>query len=66
MKILIDNETQLSLEHIGYILDNMHQVESHLNEVIMYHTDLGINQAIVINKIEHEEFTEWQFKGASN
>lgn len=66
MKVKIVNETPLSLEHIGYILDNMHQVERHLNEVIMYHTDRGIDIAIIISKAEHEDCTEWTFRGASN
>lgn len=66
MKILIVNESRLSLEHIGYILDNMHEIEKHLDETIMYRSDSGISIAIIISKIEHEDYTEWIFKGAAN
>ena len=66
MKLLIVNESKLSLEHIGYILDNMHQIEDHLDETIMYQTNTGVALAVVISKIEHEDYTEWIFRSASN
>lgn len=66
MKILIVNESKLSLEHIGYILDNMHAIRSHLDETIMYQTNTGLAIAVVISKIEHEDYTEWIFRSADN
>lgn len=66
MKVMIVNEANLSLEHIGYILDNMHEIEKHLDDTIMYHTNSGISIALIISKIEHEDYVEWIFKRSAS
>lgn len=65
-KVMIENEAQLSLEHIGRIIDNAVELKRHLGEPIMYETQSGICLMLVIDMTEENGYQHWYFKRAMN
>lgn len=67
MKVMINNESGLSMNDIGYMIDKMNlNIKQYLGEPIMYHSDSGISAMIVINIEEHDDYEEWHITKAAN
>lgn len=67
MKVMINNESGLSMNDVGYMIDHLKQgIDKHLNEPIMYHSDTGIQVMISIDIVEHGDYVEWHITKAAS
>lgn len=65
--ILIKNNSSLTYEKIGYILDNSKEtIKKHLEDVILYQSDDGIEFLFKVNTYETNNAEVWEFDGIGN
>lgn len=62
--IVIENNSSLTYNQIGYILDNQKNIAKHLNENIYYETDMGMQFVFNVSVESTDEYDKWIFRNA--
>ena len=62
-EIRIKNDSELSYEVIGSIIDSPKLVLQHLNEAIYYQDSNGAEYAFILNVYSDKNIETWEFKG---
>lgn len=65
--IIIKNNSSLTYEKIGYILDNSKDIiKKHLQDVILYQSDDGVEFLFKVNTYSTSNAEVWEFSGVGN
>lgn len=66
MNLMIRNNTNIPLDDIGYMIENLPKLEEYLDEQLEYESDNGVKEALIVSHIKHKDYDEWIFRRAAS